>query len=274
VTRSGGPDCRLTRLLREAGADPLQAPLTQTLPPSRRDALDRELAALFESDWLVVTSARSLPPLVAALGRRGIGAKEIRAHGVEVCAVGPETAKALRSAGFEPTLVPDRFHAEGVVEALTRSGVGPGTRIFFPRAEEGRDVIPTMLSARGAEVRVVAVYRTEPLAEEADRLVRLLAEGRCDAVTFTAASAAAAFAEALDRSAGRRAHGPGSSGRPGVIALGPSTAAALTSRGIPVDRIAAPHTLEALVEAVADWARTARARRPGGPEGVDKGGWA
>jgi len=260
VTRSGGPDCRLTRLLREAGADPIQAPLTRTLPPSAGDALDLELPALFESDWLVVTSARSLAPLVAALDRRGLGAAEIRAHGVEVCAVGPETAKALRAAGFEPALVPDRFQAEGVVEALARRGVGPGSRLFFPRAEEGRDVIPTMLRARGADVRVVAAYRTEPLPDEADRLVRLLAEGRCDAVTFTAASAAAAFAEALGRSGGRFAHAPGSTGGPAVVALGPSTAGALTDRGIQVDRIAEPHTFEGLLEAVADFARSGPSR--------------
>jgi uroporphyrinogen III methyltransferase/synthase len=218
------------------------------------------LPALFESDWLVVTSARSLAPLVAALGRRGVGAPEIRAHGVEVCAVGPETGRALRAAGFEPELVPDRFHAEGVVEALARRGVGPGTRVFFPRAEEGRDVIPTMLRARGADVEVVAAYRTESLPDEADRLVRLIAEGRCDAVTFTAASAAAAFAESFGRSGGRFERGPGSVGRPGIIALGPSTTGALTDRGVQVDRTAEPHTFEGLLEAVADWARSARSR--------------
>jgi uroporphyrinogen III methyltransferase/synthase len=255
VTRSGGPDCRLTRLLREAGAAPIQIPLTRTLPPAAGD-LDGELPALLDSEWLVVTSARAIPPLVAALGRRGTGVAELIARGVEVCAVGPETAKALRAAGLEPALVPDRFHAEGVVDALVRSGVGTGTRVFFPRAEEGRDVIPTMLGARGAEVRVVSAYRTEPLPEEADRLVRLLADGRCDAVTFTAASAASAFAEGLERSRAGSEGGPPVTGKQGVIALGPSTASALTERGIHVDRTAEPHTFEGIVEAVSAWARS------------------
>jgi uroporphyrinogen III methyltransferase/synthase len=221
-------------------------------------ALDRELQALFESDWLVVTSARAISPLVEALARRGASAAEVYARGVKLCAVGPETAKALRAAGFEPTIVPDRFQAEGVVDALVQRGVGPGTQVFFPRAEEGRDVIPKMLGARGADVRVVPAYRTEPLPQEADRLVRLLAEGLCDAVAFTAASAAAAFADALDR--WRRSVGEGRRvpGTPGVVALGPSTAAALESRGVPVDRTAEPHTFEGLLAALSDWAGSAR----------------
>ena len=268
MTRSGGPDCRLTRLLREAGAEPLQTPLTRTLPPSSGGELDRELPALLEAHWLVVTSARAVDPLVAALDRQGTEVRQVRARGVEVCAVGPETAKALRIAGFEPTIVPDHFQAEAVVEALARRGVGPGTRIFFPRAEEGRDVIPRMLGERGADVRTVAVYRTEAVPEEAERLIHLIAARHCDAVTFTAASAAMAFADARRRAGGRDSGGSFEEGsrspRPGIIALGPSTAAALKDRGIHVDRTAAPHTFEGLVEAVAEWARAAGIIRPEG----------
>jgi uroporphyrinogen III methyltransferase/synthase len=221
-------------------------------------ALDRELRALFDSDWLVITSSRAIPPLVEALSRGGFRAAELHTRGLKVCAVGPETAKALTAAGFEPTLVPDRFQAEGVVEALARRGVGPGTQVFFPRAEEGRDVIPRLLGARGADVRVVPAYRTEPLPQEADRLVRLLAEGHLDAVVFTAASAASAFAEALDRRAEDQGPGRRLPGMPGVIALGPSTAAALEAHGVGVDRTAEPHTFEGLVGALSDWASSAR----------------
>ena len=88
--------------------------------------------------------------------------------GARVAAIGPGTAGALREHGVIADVVPERFVAEGLVEALADV---PVRRALVARAAEARDVLPDALRERGAEVDVVALYETvaEPLRPTAQR---------------------------------------------------------------------------------------------------------
>lgn len=257
MTRSGDAPRRLSEALRRAGARPIQVPLTITRPPSEPGALDHALRNLLEHDWLVVTSGRAVRPLSESLRRVGLEPDSLPDSGVRICAVGPGTGEALASAGLTPTLIPERFLAEGVVEAMLEEGVGEGTRVLLPRAEEGRDTIPRLLADAGADVTVVAAYRTVPDTAAGDRLAEMVMEGAVDVLTFTAGSAARVFAEAWSRRWAVGSHGerlPAIPASVGMVALGPATAAVLEGVGLRVDRVAQPHTFEGLVSAVRDWA--------------------
>ena len=259
VTRSKrrvGPD-RLTQLLLETGALPVEAHLTFTRPPSDPSRLERCVAAVRSFDWIVVTSARTVPPFIEALEGAGITTDAIRNYGVRICAVGPRTGEALSAAGLETDLVPERFNAPGVVDSLLRCGDPRGLRILFPRAEGGRDIIPRLLTQAGANVEVASAYRTDAIPGAGIQLLKQVMAGQIDALTFTAGSAARVFADAWAR--GRRAQVEAEGVRKEalphgvkVIALGPATAAALEAGGIPVHRTAYPHTLEALVASLQD----------------------
>ena len=102
--------------------------------------------------------------------------------GARVAAIGPGTAAALREHGLIADVVPERFVAEGLVEALADVPVG---RALVARAAEARDVLPDALRARGAEVDVVALYET--VAEPASERQRA-ALAAADYVTFTSSS--------------------------------------------------------------------------------------
>ena len=80
--------------------------------------------------------------------------------------IGPGTARALADHGIRADVVPERFVAESLVQALEAL---PVKRALIVRASEARDVLPDALRARGAEVEVLPVYETvaEPLAEQA-----------------------------------------------------------------------------------------------------------
>ncbi len=261
VTRSVGGEAhdRLIRLLLECGARPIAVPLTDTEPPTNPQALVLAFQDLAVYDWLIVTSSRAVPPLQDALRGAGLSADQVHDHKVKICAVGPRTGEALTRVGLEPHLVPDRFKAEAVAESLIGRASPGELRILFPRAEEGRDVIPRRLRDAGAQVDVVVAYRTVPIPGAGDHLSELLVGGEVDVLTFTAGSAAKAFTEAW--ASYRERHAEVGSAQThavpdgvGVVALGPATASVLRERGVTVHRVATPHTFEGLVAALKHWA--------------------
>lgn len=104
-------------------------------------------------------------------------------------------------------------------------------------------MLPEFLKEAGADVDVVVAYRTVPDLDVAHDLVGMVAALEFDVLTFTAGSAVRSFAAAW----GHR--GPLPTGV-SVVALGPATAHELEAHGFTVDRIALPHTIEALASAV------------------------
>ena len=184
-------------------------------------------------DLLCLTSPNGVRILFERLARAGRDARALA--GLRVAAIGPGTARVLEEHGISPDIVPERFVAEGLVEALAKV---PVSRALIARAAEARDVLPEALRERGADVDVLALYETvaEPLSHG-----ELEAVGRADYVTFTSSSTVRFFLDA----AGSRL-----SSRTRLLSIGPVTSAALRERGHEPDIEASRHDIDGLVEAL------------------------
>ena len=217
VTRARAQASSLAGRLRELGAEVVEAPAIRIEP------LPAELPDPQAFDLVCVTSPNGAELLLDRV-------RDARAlAGPTIAAIGPGTARALRAGGIEADVVPDRAVAEGLVEALREHTV---RRALIVRAEEARDVLPDSLRERGAEVEIVALYRTvaEPLDD-----VPLDA----DFITFASASAVKHFL--------RAAGGPP---RARIVSIGPATSAELRAHGLEPDIEASTHTPDGLVQAV------------------------
>ena len=153
--------------------------------------------------------------------------------GPTIAVIGPGTERAMRAHGIAPDIVPSRSVAEALVGALAEI---PVRRALVARAEEARDVLPDALRARGAEVDVLALYRT--IAEPLDDDARERALG-ADYATFTSASSARFFHAAAGTLSGPR-----------LVSIGPATSAAMAELGFAPDVEAADHTPDGLVAAL------------------------
>jgi uroporphyrinogen-III synthase len=189
-------------------------------------------------DWVVVTSPNGAARVGAALDGAGLDARAFA--GARVAAIGPATAAALRTIGVRADLVPERFVAESLLDAMA-AGSGPG-RALLARAEVARDVLPHGLRDRGWEVDVVDAYRTVPatLTDEQRAAIQ-----HADVITFTSSSTVDRFVEAV-----------GAGAVPAVVAcIGPVTAASARVHGLSVAVEADVHTVGGLVDALVAWAR-------------------
>lgn len=241
VTRARAQASALSERLRELGADAIEAPAIRIEPLTAGPELEAALGDLAGFGMLVLTSANGVEILFARLAERGRDARSI-SPGTTVVAIGPGTAEALRAHGVVADLVPERFVAEGILEALTGTDVA-GMRILVARARGSRPELVTGLRERGALVSEVHLYEavTEPL-DPATRDRALAA----DYLTFTASSTVTSFLAGLD--AGARAGL--AEGGPRVVSIGPVTSATLRENGLRVDVEAARHDIPGLVDAL------------------------
>jgi uroporphyrinogen III methyltransferase / synthase len=226
VTRARAQASGLAARLGDLGAQVLETPAIRIAP--------RQVSLPDPGDYSLVcfTSPNGVHSFFALLGA------DARAlAGVRVAAIGPGTAAALAEHGIVADVVPERFVAEGLLEALSDE-VLRGARVLVARAAEARDVLPQGLRERGAEVDVVSLYDTlaEPLSEpERDALA--------DAthITFTSSSTVRFFFE-----------GGGEVGGARVVSIGPITSETLREHGIDPHVEASRHDIEGLVEAIVE----------------------
>jgi uroporphyrinogen III methyltransferase/synthase len=233
VTRARAQASGLAARLRALGAVVLEAPAIRIEP------LDGPAPDLARYDLLCVTSPNGVGLLFERLFGAGLDARALA--GTRVAAIGPGTAAALRDHGVSADVVPERFVAEGLLEALAGK---PATRVLVARAKEARDVLPDGLRERGAEVDVLALYETvaEPLSGS-----QLEALAGADYVTFTSSSTVSRLIEA----AGRERLGGAR-----LVSIGPVTSAALREHGLEPHVEASVHDIDGLVEALLSDAAT------------------
>jgi len=243
VTRAREQAGDLVRALAALGADVIAAPTirVEPLPASELEPLRRALADCARYRWIVFTSQNAVHAVCDRLVAWGL---DRALATVPVAAIGPGTARALENRGVTPTLVPERFVAEAVVDALAARGGLRGARILLPRAHDARDALPDGLRACGAAVEVIPVYRTVAETGDGGALAAEIRAGRVDVVTFTASSTVRRFVELVGRDAA-------AGGRFVAAAIGPITAATARELGISVTIEAERFTVPGLVEAIA-----------------------
>jgi uroporphyrinogen III methyltransferase/synthase len=250
VTRAPGQAGEFSKLLRERGASVVEVPTIEIVPPASWDGADRAIERLPGYDWLILTSTNAVDWFLRRV-------RELRGDlsclaGVRICAVGPKTRQAIEAAGLAVSFQPSVFRAEGLIEEAGE-GAWSGARVLFPRAAEGRDVIPDEMRRVGAALDLVTVYRTVPSPAGRERLRELLSAGTLDAATFASGSAVRSFVALLEP-----AQIAGIAGRVAVACIGPVTADEARAAGLPVDILAKEATLASLAEALEEHFKAAR----------------
>lgn len=243
VTRAPGQAGEIVRLLREAGAEVAVIPTIEIVPPADWGPADSAIDRLEGYDWVILTSENAVDRFLGRVRERRGSLAALA--GPRICAVGPKTRDAIAGAGLQVAFMPRTYRAEALVEEAGAE-TWRGRKILFPRAEQGREVIPAAMRSLDARLDTVTVYRTVPSAAGRERLASLLRGGGLDAVTFTSGSTVESFAALLDPMDLPRVRGPVV-----VACIGPVTAEAAAAAGLPPDVVAEKATIASLVEALA-----------------------
>jgi uroporphyrinogen-III synthase len=240
ITRTRHQASELATQLEALGATPITIPTIEIVPPTSFAALDAALTCLRTYDWVLFTSANA----VEAFHRRAqfLHLTQLPKH---IAVIGPATLRAANAIGLTVDLVPPRYIAESLAEALLPEA--PGRSFLLPRAAEARDTLPATLTAAGATVTVAEAYRNQTPRDSIPALQRLFSapENCPDAITFTSASTATnlfALLEAADLTLPHNIT---------LASIGPITSQALRTLGYEPTVEATEPTIPALIQSLA-----------------------
>jgi uroporphyrinogen III methyltransferase/synthase len=235
VTRARAQASPLAAALRGLGAEVVELPAIRIEPRIENDAVRAAIGSIGDYTLVCLTSPNGVQLLFDALSAAKLDARALA--GATVAAIGPGTARALARHGVVADVVPERFVAEALVEALAGVDVS-GRRALVARAAEARDVLLDGLRERGAEVDVVALYET--VREEPSPEAIEAAQG-ADYVTFTSSSTVRNLTEALGERFPRDAR---------VVSIGPITSEGARAAGLEVHVEAERHDVDGLIAAL------------------------
>jgi uroporphyrinogen III methyltransferase / synthase len=243
VTRARQQASDLVERLSDLGAECIECPTIEIVPPMDESAVDLAIDRLGEYDWVIFTSVNGVAYFFRRLLSRGLDSRAL--GGMRTAAIGPATAARLMDFGIRCDIVPETYRAESVVAAFEGQAI-KGCRILLPRAKEARPVLPQALSRMGARVDEVTVYQTRLATETAGEILTRLDAGQIDLVTFTSSSTVKNFLrivppdrlQALIESVT-------------VAAIGPITAQTARENGLSVHVTADRYTIDGLCQSIA-----------------------
>jgi uroporphyrinogen III methyltransferase / synthase len=228
------------------GGSTLPLPVIETQGIDDKRVLDKALNSLHEYAWIIFTSAYGVSYFMQRMNELGIMMSAEKMP--DICTIGPATARALQEFGYEPTLIPDNFVAEGIIEALEKYCGGLNTlaakRILIPRAKEAREVLPEALAAAGALVEVAPCYQTVRAEADGNILDRLRKQ-KPDLAVFTSSSSIRNFVDILGQEDGKRTLLEST-----VAVIGPITAGTAESYGKRPEIIPEENTIASLLESI------------------------
>jgi len=221
-------------------------PTISVEPPRTPQQMERAIKGLVTGryEWIGFTSVNAVRAVREKFDEFGLDARAF--SGLKIAAVGDVTAQALRDWGLVPDLVPSgEQSATGLLGDWPDYDplLDPINRVLLPRADIATDTLVAGLQEMGWEVDDVTAYRTVRAAPPAAEVREAIKAGQFDAVIFTSSSTVRNLV--------------GIAGKPHpatvVACIGPATAKTAEEHGLRVDVLPAEPSVEALVDALAEY---------------------
>jgi uroporphyrinogen III methyltransferase / synthase len=231
--------------LKAQGAEPISFPTIRIISPRDWVRVDKAIENLSTYDVLIFTSVNGVKFFFQRLKEKGKNIGSLKK--LKMVAIGPKTATAIERCHLRVDIVPQKFQAESVVEALEKKRI-TGKRFLLPRAEKARDVLPKEITKRGGYIDVVTVYRTSKGEGNIQEVKELFRKKLIHVITFTSSSTVKNFVELLaEKNISKMIKGAV------VASIGPITAGTAASLGIRTDIMPKDYTIPGLIKAISEY---------------------
>lgn len=251
VTRPIEQAGEIASILKSHGGRVLECPTIRIVQAKCHAELDSALANIGSFDWAVFTSQNTVAHFFNRLATLGCDNRALST--CRICAVGPMTAEILHAQGVTVHLVPDKYTAEGIVEAFSSLKARRG-RVLLPRGDRARSVIREGLTHQGYEVIAPILYYNVTPDGISDQAMTALSKQQVDCIIFTAPSAVINLAKTLGETQFYELLKGVT-----VAAIGPITSQACDRLALRPSIVAQKYTLASLADEIVNHYRLERA---------------
>jgi uroporphyrinogen III methyltransferase/synthase len=236
VTRPRDQAASMISQLTELGANVLLQPAIEITDPDDWQPVDEAIENLPSYDWLIFSSANGVRFF---LDRLLASQYDVRRLGsVRLAVVGPATAEELQRYKLRADLQPDEYRAEALAAALGADV--SQRRVLLARASRGREVLAEQLTAAGATVDQIVVYRSSDVTEADEQIVANMRAGKIDFTTVTSSAIARSLVQLFGDDL-RKTH---------LVTISPLTSETLGEQGHEAAGEALEYTTDGVIDAL------------------------
>jgi uroporphyrinogen-III synthase len=188
-------------------------------------------------DYVMFMSVNGISYLVSCSEVLGLKEQLLDAlNKVVVLAVGPKTAQELVAFGVSVDLIPGKYSSEGIIDCLNQHEIS-GKTVYIPRTKGAPPDLANSLRNLGAVVHELYVYESLlPSDQNLNKeFLEDLRSGKIDAIVFGSSLSAKNLFEMLSNLISKNQLQDLLNAKLVVVAIGPTTAQALSGLGLQVD---------------------------------------
>jgi uroporphyrinogen III methyltransferase/synthase len=243
ITRPGAQADSFAERITELGGVPVRFPTIEIIKEKNLDKLYKAFENISGFDWVIFTSVNAVDIFFDELEGQGLDARVLK--GIKICSIGPNTDKKLRQRGGYSSIVPNKYCANGIIDAL-KEKLQPGGKVLLPRARGAGNILSEGLSSLGAEVEEIWIYKSAVPSVIENRSVQKIINGDVDVITFTSSSTVINFVDIIGKENIKKI-----ASATHIACIGPVTSDTARSSGFTVNIEAEQYTIDGLLEAMA-----------------------
>ncbi len=242
VTRAREQSSLLSQKIMSLGGQSLEFPVIKIRETKAIAELKDRISNIEDYGWLVFTSQNGVKIFFKYLFEAGYDSRKL--GGVKIAVIGKATGQELEKYSIKPDLIPESFVAESLAHALYER-VKPEEKILIARAEYARDFLAKELSklCTVVDLRIYEAVKEEA-KDKREEIIKKLAAGEIDYVTFTSSSTVKNLIEILGDEKYLLE-------KTKIISIGPITSRTIAENGLAVWREAKTFDTDGVIEAIA-----------------------
>jgi uroporphyrinogen-III synthase len=184
VTRPEHQAAYLSQLIEQQGGVAVRFPTLKIIAVDESGTATKALSKLSNYQWLIFTSANAVN-----FALKANDGKIDQFRVAQIAAIGKATAKELKSAGLQVTLLPEQGYDSEALLAMPQMLHVEGQAILIVRGQGGREELADGLRSRGANVEYWEVYQRVMPDIDSFRVIDLLEQDKLDMVITTSGEA-------------------------------------------------------------------------------------